>query len=187
MRNYTFTTEQWVPAPLDDVFAFFADVQNLPRLSPPDLDVRLGPVALAPPHFVPPQYRARQARFAGAGTTVEVRFRPPEFPIPMAHRAHISDFVWGRMFRDRSAHWPFLRWDHKHEFAAFDRNGVPGTLVRDLVRYSLGPGPLGGLLHWLFLRKAIAGMFAYRQRALELIIGAGALLGHGFVPASKTA
>ncbi len=91
------------------------------------------------------------------------------------------------MFRDQSAHWPFLRWDHKHEFAPLVRNGVHGTLVRDMVRYSLGPSLFGGLLHWLFVGKAVAGMFAYRQRALEKIIGAGALIGHGFVPATQTA
>jgi ligand-binding SRPBCC domain-containing protein len=187
MRHYTYTTEQWVPAPLDDVFAFFADPQNLPRLSPPDLDVKLGRLELVPPGFVPPEQAARRTRFAGAGTMVEVKFRAPEFPLPMAHDAHITDFVWGRMFRDQSVHWPFLNWDHKHEFAPLVRNGVRGTLVRDLVRYSLGPCLFGGLLHWLVVRKAVAQMFAYRQRALEKIIGAGALIGNGFVPATQTA
>ncbi|HTK94698.1 MAG TPA: SRPBCC family protein [Terriglobales bacterium] len=181
MRDYTFTTEQWVPAPLDDVFAFFADVQNLPRLSPPDLEIRIRGAELVAPAFVPPLYDGRQ--FAGAGSNVRIRFVPPEFSIPMEHEAHITDFVWGRMFRDRTSQWPLLRWDHKHEFAPLERNGVRGTLVRDLVRYSLGPGWLGALLHRLFVGKAVAEMFAYRQRALEKIVGAGALLGHGFTPA----
>jgi ligand-binding SRPBCC domain-containing protein len=185
MRHYTFTTEQWVPAPLDDVFAFFADVQNLPRLSPPDLEVRINRAELVPPGFVPTPYEARN--FAGAGSKIRIRFVPPEFSLPMEHDAHISDFVWGRMFRDRSTHWPFLRWDHKHEFAPLVRNGIHGTLVRDLVRYSLGPGWVGTLLHSLFVRKAVEQMFVYRQRALEKIIGAGALLGHGFVPAERVA
>ena len=186
MRSYTFITEQWVPAALDDVFAFFADPQNLPRLSPPELDLKLGNVELTAPGFVPAPYNRRLAQFAGAGSAVEVHFRPPEFSIPLAHTAHITEFVWGRAFRDHAAHWPLLRWDHKHEFSALERNGVAGTLVRDLVRYAVGPGFLGALLHWLFVRRAITEMFAYRQRALEKIIGAGALIGHGFVPACKT-
>ncbi|MBI2678366.1 MAG: hypothetical protein HYX28_06260 [Candidatus Koribacter versatilis] len=187
MRTYTFITEHWVPAALDDVFAFFADPQNLPRLSPPDLDIKLGKVALAAPGFVPPEYQQRRQQFAGAGSAVEVRFHPPEFGIPMAHTAHITEFVWGHAFRDRTSHWPLLRWDHKHEFAALERNGVRGTLVRDLVRYALGPGWFGVLLHRLFVRRAIVDMFAYRQRALEKIVGAGALIGHGFTPVEKTA
>jgi ligand-binding SRPBCC domain-containing protein len=187
MRSYTFITEHWVPAPLDEVFAFFADPQNLPRLSPPELDIKLGKVELAAPGFVPPKFQRRHADFAGAGSSVEVRFRPPEFALPMAHTAHITEFVWGRAFRDATTLWPLLRWDHKHEFSALERNGIAGTLVRDLVRYSLGPGWFGALLHGLFVRRAITEMFAYRQRALEKIIGAGALIGHGFVPAGKTA
>lgn len=187
MRHYTFVTEHWVAAPLEEVFAFFADPQNLPRLSPPELDVRLGKLALVAPGFVPATQARRRAQFAGAGSRVGVRFRPPEFPIPLEHAAHVTEFVWGRYFRDRTSHWPGLRWDHRHEFAAVERGGVAGTLVRDLVRYALGPGVLGALLHRLFARKAIAEMFAYRQRALEKIVGAGALIGHGFVPASRTA
>jgi len=187
MRSYTFITEHWVPAALDDVFAFFADPQNLPRLSPPGLDIKLGKVELAAPGFVPRAFDARREHLAGAGSSVEVRFRPPEFALPMAHTAHITEFAWGRAFRDSTAMWPLLRWDHKHEFSALERNGVAGTLVRDLVRYSLGPGFLGALLHRLFVQRTITEMFAYRQRALEKIVGAGALIGHGFVPAGKTA
>ena len=41
MREYTFTTEQWIPAPLDDVFAFFSDVENLLRIEPEALRVRV--------------------------------------------------------------------------------------------------------------------------------------------------
>ena len=187
MRSYTYISEQWIPAALDDVFAFFADPRNLPRLSPPELDIKLGKLELVSPGFVPAGYGARGAQMAGAGSSIGIRFHPPEFPLPMAHTAHITEFVWGRYFRDQTSHWPLLRWDHKHEFSALERNGVAGTLVRDLVRYSLGPGPFGALLHRLFVRRAIAEMFAYRQRALEKIIGAGALLGHGFVPASRIA
>ena len=187
MRSYTYISEHWVAAPLDDVFAFFADPRNLPRLSPPELDLKLGKLELAPPGFVPGEYRVRGAHMAGAGSAVEVHFHPPEFPLPMAHTAHITEFVWGRYFRDQTSHWPLLRWDHKHEFSALERNRVAGTLVRDLVRYSLGPGIFGTLLHRLFVRRAIADMFAYRQRALEKIIGAGALIGHGFVPLCRSA
>ena len=46
---------------------------------------------------------------------------------------------------------------------------------------------MGALLHRLFVQRTITEMFAYRQRALEKIVGAGALIGHGFVPAGKTA
>ena len=53
MHKYTFITEHWVAAPVEQVFAFFADPQNLPRLAPPDLDLRLGKLELTPPGFVP--------------------------------------------------------------------------------------------------------------------------------------
>ncbi len=93
MRHYTYATEQWVPAPIDEVFAFFADPQNLPRLSPPDLEVKVGRLELVPPGFIPPEHATRSHQFAGAGTMVEVKFRAPEFPLPMAHDARITEFV----------------------------------------------------------------------------------------------
>lgn len=187
MREYTYSTEHWVAAPVDEVFAFFADPENLPRLSPPELDVRLLGVELAPPGYVPPQYAARRERFAGAGSRVRVRFRPPEFSIPLAHAAEITEFAWGEHFRDRTSHWPLLRWDHRHEFLPLRRCGVEGTLVRDVVRYALGPGLLGALFHRLFARRAVVEMFTHRQRALEQIVAAGALRGHGFHPAWRSA
>ena len=32
--HHTFTSEQWLPYPVEPVFAFFANPENLPRLMP---------------------------------------------------------------------------------------------------------------------------------------------------------
>ena len=41
MRFHTLRREQWTPAPLEDVFAFFSDAANLAEITPPFLGFRI--------------------------------------------------------------------------------------------------------------------------------------------------
>ena len=44
-----FKFEQWVPFPRDQVFLFFANPGNLPRIMPPKLDTRIDALRLNAP------------------------------------------------------------------------------------------------------------------------------------------
>ena len=47
---HTLRREQWVPRPLDEVFAFFCDARNLEDLTPPWLGFQIltpGPISIA--------------------------------------------------------------------------------------------------------------------------------------------
>lgn len=48
-QRLSFTTDQWVPFPVDRVFAFFADPLNLPRLMPAWQDARIDSLELQTP------------------------------------------------------------------------------------------------------------------------------------------
>ena len=63
------TFEQWVPAPLAEVFGFFSDPANLPRIMPPALGARLVGTNLVPRHRQRSlaQLLAGSARTVGAG------------------------------------------------------------------------------------------------------------------------
>lgn len=41
MKTYVLERDQWIPAPLDPVFDFFADAGNLETLTPPWLGFRI--------------------------------------------------------------------------------------------------------------------------------------------------
>jgi ligand-binding SRPBCC domain-containing protein len=186
MREYTFTTEQWIAAPLDDVFAFFSDVENLLRIEPEALRVRVEAKDLVPPVDIPERFLSRAPAFLGAGSEVVISYCLPFFPLwRRRHRARITEYSWGSHFADEHDSW-LMSWRHRHEFAALVRDGVEGTVVRDIVHYRLWPDLPGRIAHLLFAQQLVHDAFRYRHRAIEQIVNAGALLAHGFVPAVRT-
>lgn len=152
--------EQWLPAPSDRVFEFFADPRNLPLVSPPANDLRVVAAELVPRADGEPDLK------------VLISFRP--FPsLPFIRRywtALITDFEFGKHFRDVRVSGPLKGWEHWHEFEAATRDGRAGTLVRDRVTYGVGFGILGGLINSLFLKRTLKKMFAYRQQATAKLL-----------------
>jgi ligand-binding SRPBCC domain-containing protein len=58
------------------------------------------------------------------------------------------------------------RWRHTHEFERQSRNGVDGTVVRDIVEYELPFGILGWIADWTAVRWMMKATFRSRQKAL---------------------
>jgi ligand-binding SRPBCC domain-containing protein len=161
--------EQWVPFPLAPVFLFFANPLNLPRIMPPAAGTRLLDMKLiAPPG-------GDGLGLAGAGSRIVTSFRVSPYLFARAEWiAEITEFEWNRRFADEQRSGPFAVFQHWHEFDAEDRNGVPGTLVRDRIAYDVGFGGIGKLADKLFVRRQLQKTFAYRQRALAGILGEAA-------------
>src|SRR3954449_8884773 len=106
MMRYNLRSEQWVPVSLDRVFTFFADPNNLPRISPPELDVRIEKLKIVPPDPAHPTS-------AAAGSDVVVSFRVPILGFRIKHVAHITGFEINRSFRDQHSRLPLIDWDHR--------------------------------------------------------------------------
>ena len=171
---HTYHTEQWLPYPIEQAFAFFANPENLPRLMPPWQKARIEEAAFAAPPPRPvaddPALRIRSIA-AGPGTRVTISFRPfPYSPLRVPWEAEISEFVWNDHFCDLQLRGPFTFWRHCHSFQSESRGNLAGTLLTDDVEYSLPYGSLGNLAHRLFIARQIRSTFAYRQqRTLELL------------------
>jgi len=161
--------EQWIPAPLEKVFRFFADPVNLPRIMPAWMEVRIEDaqiVALPNPDA---------ANFSGAGSRLVASFRPLPFsPFRIRSEARIVSFAMNEFFEDVQGQGPFQSWHHRHEFASEIRDGISGTRLRDKIEYEIGFEPLGGFLNALFIAPQMRRTFAYRQRALERLLADGA-------------
>lgn len=140
--------ELFVPRPLSEVFAFFADAQNLERLTPSWLRFEI----LTP---APIQMRA--------GTLIDYRIRL--YGIPMTWRTLIS--VWEPPYRfvDEQLRGPYSIWWHEHLFE--ERSG--GTLIRDRVRYR---APFGVLSHPLFVMRQLDKIFSFRHEVIAKIFAA---------------
>jgi ligand-binding SRPBCC domain-containing protein len=143
-----FETELWLPRSPEQVFPFFADAGNLERITPPWLKFEV----LTPPPIV-----------MRTGTLIDYRLQV--HGVPLRWRTGIAEWTPPHRFVDTQVRGPYRLWHHTHTFEA--RDG--GTLCRDRVRYR---APGGALVHWLFVRRDVDRIFAYRRDQLRAILGA---------------
>jgi ligand-binding SRPBCC domain-containing protein len=140
---------QLVDRPLDEVFAFFAEAQNLERITPPWLRFELtgnGPADM------------------NVGTLIDYRLHVHR--VPIRWRSRIEEWSPGRCFVDRQLRGPYRLWHHRHTFS---QEG-DGTLVEDQVTYALPLGRLGDIAHPLFVRRDLERIFDHRHRAVKQIL-----------------
>ena len=164
--------QQWVPYPIERVFAFFADPENLPPLMPRWQKARIERSEMVPPPGAPPHQVGKAA--AGKGTAMTISFRPLPFcPIRMQWKARISHFAWDDHFCDEQLSGPFAYWLHCHRVQTESRAGVNGTIVTDDVTYAMKLGPLGDFANLLGGAMQMRALFRYRQRQLLKMLAQG--------------
>jgi len=139
----------WLPRPIDETFAFFADAGNLERITPPELRFRI-----ATPGSIEMQH----------GTLID--YRLALFALPFRWHTRIEDWAPPRRFVDRQLAGPYRRWVHTHEFAP-ERGG---TRMCDTVEYLL---PLGwlGLAALPLVRRQLKRIFDYREATIQRLLG----------------
>ena len=172
---HIFHAEQWLPCPVEVLFTFFADPANLPRLMPRWQQARIEASSIVAPPA--PDHALHRSIAAGAGTRLRLSFRPfPFSPIRLQWKAEITDFLWNHHFADTQLRGPFAYWHHVHTVTSEARANdagvvIPGTLLRDEVRYQLPFGKLGDLAYPLAAGQ-LRRTFAWRHdRTRELIAG----------------
>jgi ligand-binding SRPBCC domain-containing protein len=161
--RHRFQTEQWLPYPKEQVFAFFADPANLPPLMPKWQQARVERAQLVAPLEVTGDY-------AGAGSVITISFRPvPLVPLRLEWEAYIAEFRWNDYFCDEQRRGPFRYFCHCHRIRE-ERNG---SVVSDAVEYELPLGLLGDLANGLAVKRQISSLFSYRQKMLPLLLARG--------------
>ena len=162
--------QQWVPFPLEKVFLFFANPNNLPRIMPQQLGAKILRLELQPPPGAP-----KDSPLAGTGSVASISVRMiPFLPFRAPWVARFVEFEWNHYFVDIQEKGPFKSWRHRHQFASEVRGGISGTLVGDIVDYEIGFGPLGAIAQKLLVSRQMQGTFAHRQKILEsLLVRAG--------------
>ena len=148
MAHHRLSSSQLVPRSRDEVFAFFAEPENLARLTPPGMRFEL----------------LTDDRRMRAGLILDYRLRPL-LGVPVRWQTHIDAYDPPRAFHDVQERGPYGAWRHTHTFEAVEG----GTLVRDEVEYALPFGPLGEIAHRLAVRSQLAEIFRFRARAIESI------------------
>ena len=169
--RHRLTFEQWIPFPVAQVFAFFANPDNLPPLMPSWQKARIDTASILPPAAPPRHHASTQA--AGVGSRMLISFRPVPFaPVRMQWDARIAEFAWDHHFCDEQLSGPFAYWRHCHRLRVEDRGGESGTVVTDDVTYEMKFGPLGEIGNMLGGSLQMQSLFHYRQRQLVKLLTA---------------
>jgi len=138
----TLSRSQWIARPVKEVFKFFADANNLERITPPWLRFEL---------LNPDVEICRGAR---------VDYRLRLHGLPLRWQSEIMEWEPPYRFVDVQRRGPYTLWIHEHRFEA--HNG--GTTVSDDVQY-VTPGC--DLMRQLFVDRDLESIFSYRKKRLE--------------------
>jgi ligand-binding SRPBCC domain-containing protein len=173
----TFETHQWVPFPVELVFAFLANPTNLPHLVPREFETRVEDARIQPPPQRPvhpdPARRFRSVA-AGVGSEILISFFPiPWVPRRVSWMARITEFAWNSHFSDEQVRGPFTHFRHRHGIQSEMRDSVEGTLVSDEIEFSL-PFGIVGRIAGIVVRRRMSLSFAYRQKCLPEILAVAA-------------
>jgi ligand-binding SRPBCC domain-containing protein len=151
LNEYFLHREQFIPRPIDEVFAFFADAANLETITPPWLNF----------HILPPLP-------AVLTTGSRIRYRLRWHGLSIRWLTEIHGWNPPTEFVDVQIRGPYLRWHHTHRFESADG----GTRMRDSVRYALPLGLLGRMAHALVVGRNLQAIFDYRAGKIESLMGA---------------
>lgn len=149
--THVFKKEIHIPRPRSDVFAFFANAENLEKITPPELSFSI---------HSPLPIRMDE------GTVIEYRLHL--FHIPFSWISVIAEWEKDRRFVDEQVKGPYAKWVHRHTFDDAER----GTRVMDEVHYRLPLYPLGEMAAPL-VKRQLERIFDYRARRLEELLGSG--------------
>lgn len=143
-----FRSQTTLDKPIEEVFEFFSNAQNLELLTPTSLKFKILT-------SIPIEMKT--------GTVID--YKISLFGIPMKWKSEITDFQEGARFIDSQIKGPYRKWVHLHEFESI--NG--GTLMTDTVDYEIGFGSLGTIAHAVVVKKEIERIFRYRTFVLDSI------------------
>lgn len=145
-QNEVLERAQFFPWPVERVWEFFSDIDNLNRFTPRFFELEI----LTPDR--PALYR---------GQTIDYRFRL--FGFPLAWTTRIDEVEYPRVFVDSQLRGPYAAFRHSHEFWPVEG----GTLMVDRLHFRVGWGPAGWLAQRLMVRPMLNAIFDHRRVACE--------------------
>ncbi len=148
--------ETWIDAPLDELFPFFSQAENLGAITPPALDFRIQTKLPIDMH---------------EGRVIDYAISLG--PVPMKWRTVIEVWEPGVRFVDAQHRGPYRCWYHEHMFEAHgDR-----TRMLDRVWFASPFGFIGRITNHLFVFSMLRRIFGFRTRVIEQRFGTAEAVG----------
>jgi len=137
--------EQYISASIDDVWDFFSDANNLKKLTPPEMNMKV----------------VSALKNTQLTECMKIAyFVSPLFKIPVYWETEIIKVEAKQQFIDIQLKGPFKLWQHTHTFVATEN----GVLMVDDIQYELPFGPFGELFHQPLVKKNLLNLFEYRKK-----------------------
>ena len=149
-KFYTLRREQWIPRPIQELFAFFTDARNLEDITPPWLGFKI---------------LSMNSNSISEGT--EICYRLQLHRIPVRWRTEMRRWNPPYRFVDVQRSGPYSLWHHTHSFVAHGDQ----TRMTDVVRYVLPFGVIGRIAHALKVRSDVQRIFDYRRQRIHELFG----------------
>ena len=150
MKIRTIHRETWVNRPQKEVFEFFANPDNLLKVTPDTIPVSIlntEPIVMS------------------EGTTVDLKMKLFGF-LPVKWQTRIDVWSPPNEFVDTQPKGPYRYWKHTHSFIPKDG----GTLIVDHVEYAVPGFFLEPLIHELAVKRNLIHLFDYRQEQYPLLL-----------------
>lgn len=143
--------QQFIPAPLEKVWTYFADPRNLNEITPPDMNFEIvagGGVAMCEGQII--EYRVEFVRGLRSLWLTEI--------------VHVEA---GKYFVDEQRVGPYRFWYHEHRFIPVEG----GVTMTDTVTYAAPFGLLGDAVTVLWIRRRLNRIFDYRAGKIAELFG----------------
>lgn len=134
--------------PVDRVFQYYIDLENLARMTTPDLQMRVTRAELP----------------LRVGARVSFALAPRSLPIEVRWDAEITAFEQNRVFEDTLVRGPFDHWVHRHEFRPVDDQR---TEVTDTIEVGAPLGMFGRMAERFLIAGKIEEQFRHRARLVR--------------------
>lgn len=140
-----FTTQQYLPYPIEKVFDFFAEAKNLEEITPKTLNFKIRSMSTEKiQQNTLIQYDLKIHGLRAKWLTKIESWKPP------------FEFV------DTQLKGPYTKWHHIH---SFEKMG-DGTLISDRIIYKIPMGFLGRLIVGALVQGDIETIFSYRRQII---------------------
>ena len=149
MKTYNLEFEQYIDLPLEDVFGFFSKPENLSLITPSRLKFDI---------ITPTPLEMKDGQFIDYSLTIL-------YTIKLLWRTLITHYEKPYKFVDQQIKGPYSLWHHTHTFE--EKDG--GTIIKDNLTYAIPMGIIGRLIHFIYIKHDIKGIFNYRHKILDKI------------------
>ena len=144
---------QRIPITTEEAWTFFSTPANLSAITPDNMNF----------HIL--SGNATTTLYEGQVFEYKVS---PLLHIPLYWKSLITTVEAPYRFLDRQLKGPYKRWEHQHNFKPIDG----GVEMTDQITYEIPLGFLGEIANGLFVKQRLRGIFEFRYRKIEALLGA---------------